>query len=320
MTVSKVLTALLMCIASAFFILGCSSDNTSDKAEIPIDDGKTKIYLITMDKKSPYWQDLDAGCRQAAEEFTDVEYEWTGPVERDAVQQGECVDEAVAAGAKAILISPVSETDINSNLEKANKAGVKIVYVDSAASYDGSVVTLMTDNEAAGKTAGEIMLKALREKGVRGGMIGVLANTPIAFNTELRLKGFREVFAETNYVLAPDFYANSNRQATAYNLKGHPNYVGFFGADQTSTIFIGEHAKDAIAGSVIVGFDTAAPTVSLIKDGDMYATIRQNVKTMGHDGFVAAVKAVNGEYDGKGATIDTGVTVITKDNVSQVES
>jgi len=319
MTVLKFLTALFLYVTSAFLFSGCNLGNDSADNDKKVESGNPKIYLITMDKKSPYWSELDEGCRQAVSEIGNIDYQWLASAERDITQQGECIDQAVAEGAKAILISPVSEKQLNPNLEAADKAGVKIIYVDSAANYPG-VATLMTDNRNAGKTAGEIMLKALQEKGVRSGMIGVMANTPISLNTELRLKGFRDVFEGTDFVLAPDFFANGNRQAAMFTLKGRANYVGFFGADQTSTIFIGDQTDDSMANSVIVGFDTAEPTVALVKSGNIYATIKQNAQTMGHDGVEIALKAIKGEMENKNVVIDTGVTIITKDNVNLLDN
>ena len=57
---------------------------------------------------------------------------------------------------------------ISSALNEAVEAGVKIVYVDSPANVEAEA-TFSTDNEAAGKTAGEEMIKALTEAGITSG-------------------------------------------------------------------------------------------------------------------------------------------------------
>ena len=62
---------------------------------------------------------------------------------------------------------------ISSALKEAQSSGVKIVYVDSPANVDAEA-TFSTDNKAAGKTAGEEMLKALSAAGVTSGSIGVI--------------------------------------------------------------------------------------------------------------------------------------------------
>ena len=52
---------------------------------------------------------------------------------------------------------------ISSALKEAASSGVKIVYVDSPANVEAEA-TFSTDNIAAGKTAGEEMLKALKQQ------------------------------------------------------------------------------------------------------------------------------------------------------------
>lgn len=67
--------------------------------------------------------------------------------------QSACIDQVVSDGANAILIAANSADGVNESLKKAAEAGCKIVYVDSAASYD-CVTALATDNEKAGQTMG----------------------------------------------------------------------------------------------------------------------------------------------------------------------
>ena len=97
---------LILSLLIALTAAACGSDNSKNKV-------KHKIYLITMDKKLSYWEDIDKGCRQAVEELGGIDYHWTAPNERTPEAQGKCVDEAVSEGANAILISVLSMNEIN---------------------------------------------------------------------------------------------------------------------------------------------------------------------------------------------------------------
>ena len=114
-----------------------------------------------MDLSDSYWKSIDNGCIDAATQLGNICYKWTGPDTRDDAQQSACIDAAVADGANAILIAANSAEGINDSLRKAADAGCKIVYVDSAASYD-CVTALATDNNVAGRTAAETMKKELQ--------------------------------------------------------------------------------------------------------------------------------------------------------------
>lgn len=160
------------------------------------------VYLITMDLTDSYWKSIDDGCLEAANELGNITYRWAGPDAHDDALQSACVDDAVANGADAILIAANSAEGINGSLQNAAASGCKIVYVDSAASYD-CVTALSTDNIAAGKTAGQTMLQSLQAKGITSGTIAVFGVTADTASCVAREEGFRSAFAGTDFTL-PD--------------------------------------------------------------------------------------------------------------------
>ena len=203
-----VLTLLMM-----FLMTGCGGnsevavrDDTAAKAnnETPAQEGKYKIYLITIDAESLYWKSLDEGCKKAVEEIRDIDYSWIAPL--DSENQSDSIDKAVADGANAILIAAASVTGVNESLQKATDAGVKIIYVDCAANYDNYVAALMTDNEQAGKIAAQTLQKVLADAGITSGTIGVVSDRAETQSTILRMKGFRPQFDTTNFKLSDTVY------------------------------------------------------------------------------------------------------------------
>ena len=75
---------------------------------------------------------------------------------------------------------------------------MKIVYVDSPANVDAEA-TFSTDNKAAGKTAGEEMLKALEAAGVTSGSIGIVNVNAATDSCVMREEGFRSAFEGKGY-------------------------------------------------------------------------------------------------------------------------
>ena len=96
-----------------------------------------------------------------------------GPDQKDDAKQIECINNAVADQADAILLAANGPDADVAALKEADAAGVKIVYVDSPANYEG-IQTLATDNKSAGKSGGEEMLKALEAAGITSGKIGII--------------------------------------------------------------------------------------------------------------------------------------------------
>ena len=131
-----------------------------------------KIALITMDSIDQHWITLNEGAQKAAEELG-VTVTFMSPNTKDDAQQIECVNNAVAGGYQAIIVAANGPDAISSALNEAVEAGVKIVYVDSPANVEAEA-TFSTDNQAAGKTAGEEMIKALTAAGITSGDIGIV--------------------------------------------------------------------------------------------------------------------------------------------------
>ena len=272
------------------------------------------IYLITMDLSDNYWKTIDNGCTDAAAQFGNIRYKWTGPDTHDDVQQSACIDAAVADGANAILLAANSAEGVNSSIQKAADAGCKIVYVDSAASYD-CVTVLSTDNVAAGRTAGETMKNVLQEQGITSGTIGIMGVTADTASCVAREQGFREAFEGTTFTLSNTVYMQDNtenvKNAVAEGIS--QEYIGFFGTNEGTTAAIGTALREKNTQSIVIGFDTSDTVLEMVSEGVIYATMKQNPEVMGRDGLKIAVQALEGTYTDTNTKIDTGVTVITQD-------
>ncbi len=73
-----------------------------------------------------------------------------------------------------------------------------------------------------------------------------------------------------------------------------------------------------LAGQVtLVGFDAAEPEIEGLEAGTIQALIVQDPYRMGYEGVMAVVKAIKGET--VEPKIDTGVTVVTADNLEDPE-
>ena len=315
----KKFLSLLCCMGMlAATITGCgggadsSSGGTSTSNSGSSD---TMIALITMDSIDQHWITLNEGAQKAAEELG-VEVQFMSPNTKDDAQQIECVNNAVSAGAKAIVVAANGPDAISSALKEASAAGVKIVYVDSPANVDAEA-TFSTDNTAAGKTAGEEMKKALEDKGITSGDIGVINVNAATESCVNREEGFRSAFEGSDFNILETQYgegdaAKSQSIAENYITQG---VVGIFGCNEGSTTGAGNAIKASGNADIIgVGFDKSDAILGLISDGYLLCTMAQNPDVMGYEGVKAAVAAINGESLG-GAVTDTGVSVINKDSV-----
>ena len=319
----KKILALTCCLALGIGLLaGCSSggsgSGSGSGSQTPSGSGSqtssdAKIALITMDSIDQHWVTLNEGAQKAAKELG-VTVDFMAPNTKDDALQIEQVNNAVAGGYDAILVAANGPDAISGALKEAAAAGVKIVYVDSPANVDAAA-TFSTDNAAAGKKAGEEMLKALTDAGVTSGDIGVINVNAATDSCVKREEGFRSAFEGTDFNILETQYcegdaAKSQSSAENFITQG---VVGIFGANEGYTTCIGNAFKASGKTDIIgVGFDKSDAILNLINDGYLLCTMAQNPDVMGYEGVKAAVAAINGEDLG-GKVTDTGVSVLTKE-------
>lgn len=308
----KILAA--VCCAS---MIGCLAATPVLADETVKADGDYKIALITMDSVDQHWVSLKEGAEEEAK-ADGVTVDFMAPDVKDDAKQIECINNAVAGGYDAILVAANSEDAVSGALQEAVDAGIKIVYVDSPANVEAEA-TFSTDNKAAGKTAGEEMIKALEDKGIKDGSIGIVNINTSTNSTIQREEGFREALEGTDYELLETQYcegdaAKAQTIAENYITEG---VVGIFGANEGAATGTGNAIKASGSDEIVgVGFDKSDTLKGLIKDGYLVCTMAQNPDQMGKLGVQACIKALNGEDLG-GEVTDTGVSVLTKEALAE---
>ena len=309
----KKIFAALICAS----MIGCLAATPVLADETVKADGDYKIALITMDSVDQHWVSLKEGAEEEAK-ADGVTVDFMAPDVKDDAKQIECINNAVAGGYDAILVAANSEDAVSGALQEAVDAGIKIVYVDSPANVEAEA-TFSTDNKAAGKTAGEEMIKALEDKGIKDGSIGIVNINTSTNSTIQREEGFREALEGTDYELLETQYcegdaAKAQTIAENYITEG---VVGIFGANEGAATGTGNAIKASGSDEIVgVGFDKSDTLKGLIEDGYLVCTMAQNPDQMGKLGVQACIKALNGEDLGDEVT-DTGVSVLTKEALAE---
>ena len=306
---SKVL-AILCCVAMLACMIAMPVFAETVTADKPY-----KIALITMDSVDQHWVSLKEGA-EAEANADGVSVDFMSPDVKDDAKQIECINNAVAGGYDALIVAANSQDAVSGALNEAVQSGMKLIYVDSPANVEAEA-TFSTDNKAAGYTAGEQMLKALAEKGITEGSIGIVNINTSTNSTLMREEGFREALDGKGFDILETQYcegdaAKAQTIAENYLTEG---VVGIFGANEGAATGTGNAIKASGNDQVVgVGFDKSDTLRGLIADGYLYCTMAQNPDVMGKLGVQAAIKVLNGEDLG-GAVTDTGVSVLTAENV-----
>ena len=304
----KILAALLMvlCLASMAFAV------------------TTKVGLITMDQMDVHWVRLKNAAEERVNELNaagnKIDMVWLAPETKDNQQQIEKIQNAVADGVNYIIIACNDGTSANRALQEAIDAGIKIIYVDAPATLKASA-TYATDNFAGGKQIGEYLAKLFERDGVTEGTIGIVDAQAGVQSCQDRYDGFASVFKGTKFVMGERQYSdgdNSKAQELANTLINN-GVVAIYGTNDGATNGSAAAVKDAKNNGTnvyCVGWDKSDSNIAHVEGGELLAFAAQNPQVMGKMAIDAVVDLENGKDLG-GATVDTGVSTVTAENVAE---
>ena len=333
----KRIFALALALIMALALVACGGNTTTNNggasnggnAGGDTGDGEAlscHISLITMDQMDVHWVKLQAAAQATVDEYVaqgyDVTMDWLAPEKKDNAQQIQMIETATNNGSDVIIIAVNDSTACNDAIQAAIDAGIKIVYVDSPSTIEGSA-TFATDNVAAGKQASEQMKVYLDEKGLTEGTIGIVSAQAGVQSCIDRVDGFISAFEGTGFTMGEVQYSDGDavKAQEITNALIQDGVIAVYGANDGATNGAGNAVKEANANGadiICVGFDNSASNRALVNDGSLLAFMAQNPDVMGSEAVKAAIALMEGEDLG-GKVVDTGVTTVTIDNVAEFE-
>jgi ribose transport system substrate-binding protein len=281
---------------------------------------RLKIAVVPKGTTHEFWKSVHAGAVKAAREL-DIDVVWKGPLrEDDLKEQIDVVQSFVAQAVSGIVLAPLSDKGLVGSVKAATDAHVPVVVFDSDLSGGNYVSFVATDNEAAGKSAGD----ALAAKVGKGNVV-LLRYQEGSASTANREKGFlAAVAAHPEVKLASGSQYGGATTETAE--KASEGLLASLGADQggvqgvfapnESTTFgmLLALRKTGLAGKTrFYGFDASDKLVSAVRTGEIDGLVVQRPMEMGY----LAVKTMVAHIRGQSVEhrIDTGSVLVTKDNL-----
>jgi ribose transport system substrate-binding protein len=294
----------------------------------PAADKSYNIAVIPKGTSHEFWKSINAGAIMAQQELAkkgiQVNVLWKGPIrEDDRDQQIQVVENFVGRRVNGIVLAPLDSKALVAPVETAIRARIPVMIIDSSLNSDKPASYIATDNHRGGELAAEQLGKLLNGQG----KVIVLRYQVGSASTEQREAGFLEVLKAKFpriELLSSDQYSGATRDSAyraAQNLLNrHGRDVqGLFAPCEPVTIGLLLALKDiGKAGAVkLVGFDAGTQSVDALKKGEVHGLVVQNPMRMGYLGVTKMVEHLEGKKVEK--VIDTGVQVVTKENMDQPE-
>ena len=290
------------------------------------EDKKPTIAVIPKGTTHEFWKAVHAGAVKASQEVN-VDIVWKGPLkEDDREAQISVVEDFVNRGVQGICLAPLDDAALRPAVHNAVAGKIPVVIFDSDLKGGEYSSFVATDNFKGGELAGEELAKVLGGKG----KVVLLRYAEGSASTHNREEGFLaaikkhpgiEVVSENQYGGATTESAQKASENMLAPLKTADGLKidGIFTCNESTTFGMLRCLQDAgLAGKVkFVGFDASAKLVEALKKGEINGLVLQNPFKMGYTSVKTIAQALKGEKVEK--RIDTGATMVTKENMEQPE-
>lgn len=282
-----------------------------------------KQLAFIVNAASDFWKLAEAGVKKAQTELPNYELQFKYPAQGTAALQNALMDDLVAAGTDAIMISSV---DPKTSIDAFNRiaAQVPLFTTDSDAPASNRIAYLGSSNTDAGVQAGEIAVKALPDGGKCMGFVGFLG----ADNAKERIAGFKQAIEGKGIELVDtrgddvDFArARSNVDDV---LAANPEIncmVGFYSYNPPK-IYEALQAAGKLGQITVIAFDEDPVTLGAVREGSFAGTVVQQPFEWGYQGMKLMAAYIEGDKSmiPENKLIIVPTKVIDKANVDQFEA
>lgn len=294
------------------------------------------VGLITKTNTNPFFVKMKEGFQAKAKELGLTAQAYAGKADGDNDGQVAAIEQLIAAGAKGILLVPSDSSAIVPTVEKARKAGILVITLDTPLDpVTAADANFATDNFKAGELIGAWAKATLgeRAKTAKIATLDLAPNKPTV--DYLRHNGFLTGFGIA--VKDPKHYAQSDsKQIVGSDVTAGSDEGGRTAmekilqkADHIDVVYaINEPAADGgyaalkaagkEKGVLVVAVDGGCPGVKSVKHGVIGATSQQYPLLMASKGVEAVAEYI--KTGKKPVSIDTGEQLVTDHPVPGVPS
>jgi ribose transport system substrate-binding protein len=286
-------------------------------------EGPLRLAVVPKAVGFDFWEQVKTGAECAASKHEDVTVQWDGvTAETDVTGQVNLLQNFITQGVDGLVYAATDAKVLHDVTQQALDAGIPVVNIDSGTDpQPENVPVFATDNVASAEQVAGLLSDAI---GGKGGEIAFIPFQRGTATNEQRAEGFKrglQDHPELELVAEQPSQSDYDRalQVTTDILTANPNLKGIFAANEPGVLGAAEAVRQAgKSGKVtIVGLDVSPDEIKGVRDGVIDALIVQNPFRMGFDGVNAVVEQVREGVEPQDT--DTGVTIVTKDNVDSPE-
>ncbi|OFW07897.1 MAG: hypothetical protein A3H96_04925 [Acidobacteria bacterium RIFCSPLOWO2_02_FULL_67_36] len=302
----------MMCFAVA--VAGCG------KKEPPAADGgapakkKLRFAVIPKALDITVFNYAKVGAEREAARLGDVEVLWNAPASADQLKQKEILESYITQRVDGIAISALNGDFLTDTINRAIDAGIPVVTWDSDAPKSRRMAFYGVDDFKSGQIMGEQAVKMLGGNG----KVAIITSFG-ATNLQLRLDGVKDVLAKSPGMQIVEVYdikedALRCGEIISTGTRRYPDLGAWISVGGWPVFTRNALAAVDPSKTKVISFDTNPPAPDLLKDGKVQVLLGQKYFGWGSETVRLLHDIKNGRMP-PSPMIDSGVDVVTKDNV-----
>ncbi|MCE0487380.1 ABC transporter substrate-binding protein [Ornithinimicrobium sediminis] len=285
------------------------------------EDGEYDIALVSKGFQHQFWQAVQSGAEEKAEELG-VTVTFDGPASETEIDaQLQMLRSAIERQPDAIGFAALDPEACVPLYEEAEAEDIPIVEFDAGCDSEIPLNISKTDSMVAGALAAEHMAELIGGEGA----VGIVAHSQINSTGVERRDGFVNKMEEDypDIEIVDVQYGDGDHLKSAdiakTMLAGQSDMAGLYGTNEGSAIGIVNAINELgmEPGEVtVVGFDSGQAQIEAIQSGVMAGLITQDPAGIGRATVESAVAAIEGE---ELEEVDTGSYWVDENNIDDEE-
>jgi ribose transport system substrate-binding protein len=331
-----------ICLFGSLLVLvtGCKDPHATKV--VPKGDSNAARITFISNNAHEFWKLAELGVKQAEKDLG-VKTEFRMPSRPSAEEQRQIIEDLITQGVKYFAVSPNDAENQGEYYDSKIKEGITFIMVDNDLKPGSKRLCFLgTNNFEAGKSAGELVKKALPEGGKVAIFVGKLdnLNAPQRRNGVIASLGGLNTIEEANALVEKGYPINVGKYQVigTYTDEGtipkakanaedvitkNPDIACMVGlwAYNAPQILLATKDQGKLGKIKIVSFDEEKETLDGIRRGEIVGTIVQQPYEFGYQSVKTLLEVSKGNNDvlPKGGIGHIEHRVIEKGNVDEFE-
>ncbi|MDK2918731.1 MAG: hypothetical protein PWQ37_1464 [Candidatus Petromonas sp.] len=309
-----ILILLILIAITSIFLYKIHKERDSISSAAP----RYHFYMIAQNSVDPFWKEVKQGIESAAKDYG-VAVEFNAPRFNNPMDELRYLDIAITSNVDGIITHVSSNQDFTNLINKAYNKDIPVVTIENDDKKSNRSAFVGTNSFLLGKQAANLMIEATKGRA----NIAIIVSNDYELDTvsqNIKINGFLSTIKNYPDMKVAKIYTSkmgilSAEEITQSIISSDNNIDAIYATNSVDTLGAAQLIVELnkVGGIFLVGYGDTKNILRYIGKGIIYGTVMSDPYKMGYESVKALIDIK--ENNNVSTFIDTGVKVITKENV-----